>query len=135
MLNRNNGITDANYYDREIYREGFRKISDRLRSEGIFTRGIHDIENSDLFKLSPFKALTDDQAASVEEIIRGFFFDPHKGNGGMLVVQGDPRTGKTVVAIYTIKLLMDIKAFTSLKDLDRNSRFADFFTQTHRDLL
>jgi DUF2075 family protein len=49
----------------------------------------------------------------------------------MIVVQGDPGTGKTVVAIYMIKLLMDIKAFTSLEDLDRGSRFAEFFTETH----
>jgi uncharacterized protein len=77
VLNRNNGITESNYYDQGVYREGFGKIFDRLKSEGIFTRGIYDIENSDLFKLSPFKALTDDQAASVEEIICGFFFDLH----------------------------------------------------------
>ena len=59
VLNRNNGITETQYYQREMYREGFRNIFERLKAEGVFTRSIPEIENSDLFKLSPFKALTE----------------------------------------------------------------------------
>jgi DUF2075 family protein len=53
----------------------------------------------------------------------------------MIVIQGDPGTGKTVVAIYMIKLLVDIKTFTSLEDLDSDSRFSNFFTETNQRLL
>jgi uncharacterized protein len=78
VLNRNNGITKSRYFQRELYREGFRNIFERLRAFGIFTRGLHEVEYSDLFKLSPFKALTDDQAASVKEIVRGLLADFRK---------------------------------------------------------
>ena len=135
VLNRNNGITDSEYYQREVYREGFRTIFERLRADGVFTRTLPEIVNSDLFKLSPFKALTEDQANSVDEILEGFFTDLERGTSSIIVIQGDPGTGKTVAAIYMIKLLIDIKISTSLEDLDSDSRFSNFFTETNRDLL
>jgi DUF2075 family protein len=135
VLNRNNGITESKYYQREIYREGFRNIFERLKADGVFTRSIPEIENSDLFKLSPFKALTEDQTTSVEEIVKGFLMDAERGAKSTIVIQGDPGTGKTVVAIYMIKLLVDIKTFTSLEDLDSDSRFSNFFTASNQRLL
>lgn len=53
----------------------------------------------------------------------------------MIVIQGNPGTGKTVVAIYMIKLLVDIKTFTPLEDLDNNLRFSNFFTDINQGLL
>lgn len=135
VLNRNNGITETQYYQREMYREGFRNIFERLKAEGVFTRSIPEIENSNLFKLSPFKALTEDQANSVEEIVNGLLIDIERGSKSTIVIQGDPGTGKTVMAIYMIKLLMDIKTFTSLEDLDSELRFSNFFTERNQRLL
>ena len=135
VLNRNNGITESNYYQREVYREKFRSIVERLRGDGIFTRSIPEIETSDLFKLSPFKALTEDQANSVEEIVKGFLIGVERGAESTIVIQGDPGTGKTVVAIYMMKLLVDIKTLASLEDLDSNSRFSSFFTEGNQSLL
>jgi len=71
VLNRNNGITDTKYYQCEMYRDGFPFIFEQLKADGLFSRTIPEIENSNLFKLSPFKALTGDQANSVDEIVRG----------------------------------------------------------------
>jgi uncharacterized protein len=135
VLNRNNGITETQYYQREMYREGFRNIFEQLKAEGVFTRSIPEIENSDLFKLSPFKALTEDQANSVEEIVNGLLIDIERGSKSTIVIQGDPGTGKTVMAIYMIKLLIDIKTFTSLEDLDVDLRFSNFFTERNQRLL
>ncbi|KAJ6531593.1 hypothetical protein DFH09DRAFT_137285 [Mycena vulgaris] len=135
VLNRNDGIIESNYYQRDIYRERFRDIWDQLARDGVFTRSIPEIENSDLFKLSPFKALTEDQANSVEEIVKGLTTNVARGVGSTTVIQGDPGTGKTVVAIYMMKLLIDIRTSTSLEDLDRDSRFAEFFTEDNRTLL
>lgn len=135
VLNRNEGIKDTNYYQREVYRESFWNIFHQLARDGVFTRDVREIENSDLFKLSPFKALTEDQAASVEEIIEGFLTDIERGIENTIVIQGDPGTGKTVVAIYMVKLLVDIKTSTSLEDLDSDSRFSKFFTENNRRLL
>ena len=135
VLNRNNGITESNYYQRELYHERFQSIVGRLKDDGIFTRRIPEIENSDLFKLSPFKALTEDQANSVEEIIKGFLIDVERDAKSTIVIQGDPGTGKTVVAIYMMKLIVDIKTLASLEDLDSNSRFSSLFTERNQSLL
>lgn len=135
VLNRNDGITDSAYYDREVYRESFRDIFERLRADGIFSRSIPEIENSDLFKLSPYKALTTDQAVAVENILDGIFASIDEGTGDLLVVQGEPGTGKTVVAIYLMKLLADIKASRPDDEVDADSIFSDYFTEGHRDVL
>ncbi|MGY6498764.1 MAG: DNA/RNA helicase domain-containing protein, partial [Microcella sp.] len=135
VLNRNDGITDSNYYERDVYRESFRELFETLRADGIFSRSIPEIENSDLFKLSPFKALTDDQAAAVEDIVEGILQDVGKGQGELLVVQGEPGTGKTVVAIYLMKLLADIQASKPDDEPDADSVFSEFFTDGHRQLL
>jgi DUF2075 family protein len=135
MLNRNDGIKDSNYYDRELYRESFQQVFDQLLAEGVFSRSIPEIENSDLFKLSPYKALTTDQAVAVESILQGLFDDLEKNIGELLIVQGEPGTGKTVVAIYLMKLLADIKASRPDDEPDADSIFSDFFTGGHRQLL
>ena len=109
VLNRNEGITNADYYGREGYQATFRAVFDELLERGLFTRPIREIENSDLFKLSPFKALTQDQAIAVDDILSGLFEDLDIGTSSRIVIQGDPGTGKTVVAIYLMKLLSDIK--------------------------
>jgi len=135
VLNRNDGIVEADYYDRERYRETFREVFDALKEEGLFTRTIPEIENSDLFKLSPFKALTHDQAVAVEDILEGLFDDLDSDDGGTIVIQGDPGTGKTVVAIYLLKLLGDIAESVPPEGLDSDSLFSDFFTDGFRELI
>lgn len=135
VLNRNDGITDSAYYDRELYRESFQQVFAQLRAEGVFTRSIPEIENSDLFKLSPYKALTTDQAIAVEDIVEGLLADLKTDTGELLIVQGEPGTGKTVVAIYLMKLLADIAASKPDDEPDADSIFSDFFTEGHRELL
>lgn len=136
VLNGNDGLSDAQYYRREEYRHDFRDIFDELRNEGLFTRRIEEIENSDLFKLSPFKALTTDQAAAIEDIVSGLLADladPEKTS--TLVVQGNPGTGKTIIAIYLMKLLADIRDFDGRDDVEPDSMFSEFFITENRELL
>ncbi|GAB3135676.1 DUF2075 domain-containing protein [Marisediminicola antarctica] len=135
VLNRNDGITEADYYDRDRYRETFREVFDELARDGVFTRSIPEIENSDLFKLSPFKALTQDQAVAVEGILEGLFEDLAADTDSTIVVQGDPGTGKTVIAIYLIKLLVDIANTAPAEDRDSDTMFSDFFAEGFRELL
>lgn len=135
VLNRNEGVTDRDYYDRDEYRKTFQEVFEDLRSEGLFQRSIPQIENSDLFKFSPFKALNHDQAAAVEDILEGLFSHIESGSSGTIVVQGDPGTGKTIVAIYMMKLLRDIQNSDPAEDYDSDSLFSDFFLEGHRELL
>ena len=135
VLNRNDGITEGDYFDRNVYRETFRDVFDQLKDDGVFTRTIPEIENSDLFKLSPFKALTTDQGVAVESILEGYFEDRRTGVGSTIVVQGEPGTGKTVIGIYLLKLISDIATSQQPEDLDSDSMFADFFAAGYPELL
>lgn len=134
VINRNVGVTDSNYYNRSDYRETFDEIFEKLRADGLFSRSVPEIENSDLFKLSPFKALTPDQAVAVEQILEGLFSDLETGKSSISVVQGDPGTGKTVVAIFLLKLLADI-ANPPVAEPDADTIFSDFFTEGFAELV
>jgi DUF2075 family protein len=133
VLNSNKGVVNADYYDREQYRETFEEVFDALREQKLFTRSIADIENSELYKLSPFKALNNDQAVVMEDILEGLFDDLSSGTGSMIVVQGDPGTGKTIVAVYLLKLLSDIANGVGVDEVDRDTMFSDYFTVEHRE--
>jgi len=137
VLNSNAGLTaDAQYFDRDQYRESFREIFDQLRTEGLFARSIADIENSDMFKLSPFKALSEDQNIAVDGILKALLEDLRAlSTASSLVVQGGPGTGKTVIAIFLIKLLADISAYRPNDDLEFDSIFADYFLEGNRETL
>ena len=56
VLNKQTSSRNSNYYDRHRYRDGFEDVFEFLKSEGLFTstKSLEDIENSNLFKLSPF---------------------------------------------------------------------------------
>ena len=135
VMNGNEGIIDARYYERELYRESFRDIFEQLRAEGIFQRSIPEIENSDLFKLSPFKVLTPEQAIAVEDIVEGLLGDLETGVPSSSVIEGHPGTGKTIVAIFLIKLLADIRDFDDGDEIEPDSMFAEFFVPENRELL
>jgi DUF2075 family protein len=137
VLNRNEGVTNAKYFNRDDYQTVFAEIFTKLKAKGLFRSDIRDIENSDLFKLSPFKALTEDQTAAVLDILEGIFDDILDGTDSTMVVQGDPGTGKTVIAIFLMKLLADIRdSDPSVRELPYDdSVFADFFLPEYPELL
>jgi DUF2075 family protein len=128
VLNANSGIRDANYFDREKYQESFKELFSTMVEEGLLSRSIPEIVNSNLFKFSPFKAVTLEQAAALNGILERVVQDSKSGRESQLVVQGDPGTGKTIVAIYLMKLLRDIARATEDELLEDDSIFADFFT-------
>lgn len=134
VINRNDGITDADYYDRESYTRQFRDIFEQLRHEGLLTRPVHEIENDDLYKYSPFKALNDDQALAVLHIVSGLVEAMVEGTGSVSVVSGEPGTGKTIVAVFLIKLLRDIATKTDF-ETEQDSVFADLFVPDTRNIL
>lgn len=135
VLNSNKGVVNADYYDRERYRGTFKEIFQALREQNLFTRSIAEIENSELYKLSPFKALNRNQAVVMEDILEGLFDDLGSGAGSTIVVQGDPGTGKTIVAVYLLKLLRDIVNGVGVDEVDGDSMFSDYFTEENRQHL
>lgn len=135
VLNRNHGLTNADYFERDQYRKSFNELYDELREQGYLTRTIPDLENDDLFKFSPFKSLTSDQAEAVNGIVEAIVQDVRRLSGTTLVVEGDPGTGKTIVAVYLVKLLVDIGASRPGELVDQDTMFSEYFEGDERDFL
>ena len=131
VLNANAGMSNGNYYQRNEYRESFNEIFDILVKDGILSRPVSEIINSNLFKFSPFKALNFDQEIALSEILKRLSIDAETGQGSQLIVQGEPGTGKTIVAIYLIKLIRDIAQISHDDLSDMDSIFSDFFSSEY----
>ena len=111
VINKNAGIADKMYFDKSEYDEQFHKLWYRLQREKIVKHSLEEIENSDLFKYSPFKELNDDQRRAVDDIFEVLKEDIEQ----TIVVKGMPGSGKTIVAIYLFKLLRDTEEFKGKK--------------------
>lgn len=133
VLNRNEGVVNRDYYQRAEYTETFHEVFEELKDLGYFTRSIPEIENTDLFKLSPYKALNTEQGVAVLDIMEGLVEDLGTGARSMAVVQGDPGTGKTIVGIYLMKLMRDLAQFDPTDDVDGDSMFSDLFLEGSRE--
>ena len=101
LQNGNAGLIDHNYYQREQYQSLFDNLWEHLLVEKYAKNPLSRIDNSDLFKYSPYKALTNDQHDSVLEIL-GLLT---KKEENTIFVEGGAGTGKTILAIYMMKLL------------------------------
>ena len=110
LINGNNGIQDHDYYERSRYEDEFRDIWKKLRKLGVAKRSIEDIENSELFKYSPYKSLGPEQVDAEMEILKAFEEHRFDTNGVSIIVRGGAGTGKTILAIYLMKLFADINA-------------------------
>jgi len=102
LLNGNLGLADHNYYQKDVLYSGlFREVWDLLRAQGITRHSLEYLDNSDLFKYSPYKSLSADQRQGLLGIMHSLTDDSVRN----LVVQGGAGTGKSVLAIYLFKLL------------------------------
>lgn len=135
VLNRNHGIVDADYYRRAEYRERFDEIVEDLRGLGLFKRSAREIENSDLFKLSPFKALNPDQEQVIQSYLIDLLRNLKRGVRSRSVVEGDPGTGKTIVGVYLMKLLRDLADAPQEDEVEDESILNDPFVVENRHLL
>ncbi|WP_433863028.1 DNA/RNA helicase domain-containing protein [Sphingobacterium thalpophilum] len=114
LRNGNLGISDHKFYQqKEVYWELFRDIWSELRSLGIARHSLEYLDNSDLFKYSPYKSLSRDQTDGLKLILHCLLDDQAK----VSLIHGGAGTGKSVLAIFLFKLLK-----TDLKDFNR----ADF---------
>ncbi len=109
LQNGNGGLQNHNYYQREMYETKFREIWLQLKSKGLVKNDLKMIANSDLFKYSPYKALTVDQYMIVNDILSDLSDLVYKKEKGTFVVEGGAGTGKTILGIYLLKLLVQAK--------------------------
>ncbi|NHN24955.1 DUF2075 domain-containing protein [Flavobacterium jejuense] len=102
LINGNVGLANHNYYQKkEVYWDIFKSIWDNLRAVGIAKHPIDFIDNSDLFKYSPYKTLSSEQKSGLLVIMKNLLDNTYKN----IIVEGGAGTGKTILAIFLFKLL------------------------------
>ncbi len=101
LQNGNAGLIDHNYYQRQQYKKLFENVWEHLRVERYAQNPLSRIDNSDLFKYSPYKSLSADQHNSVLEILSLLT----RKEENTVFVEGGAGTGKTILAVYLMKLL------------------------------
>lgn len=110
LLNANLGIANHTYYQKkEVYWDIFLTLWEELKSEGIVNSSIESINNSDLFKYSPYKSLTKEQKVGLISIIEALLDD----SVSTVMIEGGAGTGKTILAIYLFAIL-----HTDINELD-----------------
>jgi DUF2075 family protein/DNA replication protein DnaC len=101
LQNGNQGLVNHNYYQKDLYKNIFKEVWNKLLEKKIVTKSLSEIENTELFKYSPYKSLNEDQYESVLNILEGL--SSKKTN--RIFISGSAGTGKTIVATYLMKLL------------------------------
>ncbi|UZO79847.1 DUF2075 domain-containing protein [Aquimarina sp. ERC-38] len=113
LLNANLGIANHNYYQKkEVYLSIFKNIWNRLRGEGVAKHSLSHIDNSDLFKYSPYKSLTNEQIEGLQVILDSLLNDTVRRT----FIEGAAGTGKTILAIFLFKLLNSDSAEFNYRD-------------------
>jgi len=111
LQNGNSGLRNHNYYDREKYKAKFELIWQKLKEKALVKNELIQIKNSNIFKYSPYKSLTDDQIIITNNLYKNII----EGSKKTFIINGQPGTGKTILAIYLIKYL---KEQENTKDLE-----------------
>jgi DUF2075 family protein/SOS-response transcriptional repressor LexA/predicted GIY-YIG superfamily endonuclease len=101
LLNGNVGLANHNYYQKPQYWEIFKTIWDQLRAKGVAQHSLDHIDNSDLFKYSPYKSLSLDQRRSLMTIMQHLLNDTTHS----IIMEGGAGTGKSIMAVFLIKLI------------------------------
>lgn len=101
LQNGNFGLINHSYYQQDLYKDLFKEIWNKLLAKNVITKSLKEIENSELFKYSPYKTLNEDQYNSIIEILQGLTHQP----SSKIIISGSAGTGKTILATYLIKLL------------------------------
>jgi len=114
LQNGNYGLINHNYYQQDQYKNLFKEVWNKLIEKKIITKSLTEIENSELFKYSPYKSLNEDQYNSVLEILDGLT----SKNTNRIFISGSAGTGKTILATYLIKLLTSDVEDASLNEFN-----------------
>ena len=109
LQNWNWWLQNHNYYNKEYYQHQFKKIWNKLQELKIVKQDIKKLENSNLFKYSPYKSLTDEQLSIVQKIKKQLIYDINNNKQSTFIINWWAWTGKTILWIYLMKLLSEIR--------------------------
>lgn len=121
-----------NYKDKKFYDQVlFKTIWDELLNKQIVSQTIEQIENKDIFKISPYKSLSVEQAEAKLDILDFCRENLRNNTKGVYVVQGEAGTGKSVLISSLYNTIQDFTKF-------RNEEFyntSNYLLVNHNEML
>lgn len=118
LQNGNWGLKNHNYYQKDMYEKQFESVWKKLRKKGIVQNDLKLIENSTLFKYSPYKSLTYEQYMIVNDILNTLVEEISTKEKAIFMVHGGAGTGKTILAIYLLMLIKQIENVNKLDEVE-----------------
>lgn len=109
LQNKNDGqSTEHQYYERDSYINSLREIWEALRKAPIKMAidSFDEVRNSNLFKYSPYTALTAEQDKACAQIVNELIDAIIQGKDYNAIINGCAGTGKTVVLIKALAELV-----------------------------
>lgn len=124
LQNANGGQSKLhNYYQRSEYQNVFSNIWSELKKLNLVNHNLFEVENSEIFKFSPYKELTNEQYRIVENILQ-LYSKAIQGSSRMnVMIKGGAGTGKTLIAIYFINVIANI--LNNNYDFSNNDDYVD----------
>ena len=109
LQNANGGQSKLhNYYQRSEYQNVFAEIWNKLKTLNLVNHSLFEVENTEIFKFSPYKKLTNNQYKIVEELLQ-LYSKALQGQSRMdVIINGGAGTGKSLIAIYFINVIANI---------------------------
>ena len=118
LQNGNWGLKNHNYYQKDMYEKQFESVWKKLRKKGIVQNDLKLIENSTLFKYSPYKSLTYEQYMIVNDVLNTLVEEISTKEKAIFMVHGGAGTGKTILAIYLLMLIKQIENANKLDEVE-----------------
>lgn len=107
IQNSNSGMRNHDYYQKDDYNIIFEKIWKELLKHEIVQHDLRVLRNSDLFKYTPYKNLTEEQYEVVYNLMESIAKSMLLEEKASFLINGEAGTGKTVLAMYIMKILAD----------------------------
>lgn len=116
LQNRNDGqSTQHQYYERDSYYSSLKEIWNDLRSPSVNMArdSFEEVRNSNLFKYSPYTALTSEQVRICDEILDRLIDSLKEKTKFNAIIEGFAGTGKTVVLIKVLSELVRLSKISA----------------------
>lgn len=107
-INKNSGLVNHNYHDKNEFRQDskfFLSMWNQLKKLNLVTGDVVNLKNSDLFKYSPYKALNPEQCVARDGLLESIRKSTEDNKKQYYFVDGSAGTGKTILALYLLRLL------------------------------
>ncbi|PWG00487.1 DUF2075 domain-containing protein [Levilactobacillus bambusae] len=125
MMNTTNDYYDKQYYDQEVFQTLWQELIDR----GLANQSLEQIENNDIYKVSPFKSLSKSQSQLKEQVLEFCRANISNKESSLFLIEGDAGTGKSVVLSSIFNTIQTI-ARSKARDVE-----SDPLQGTHNYLL